>query len=79
MKTGWEKDLTPLTTAQKIECYDTEGAMAQMYKFAMYGLGLKSLSDFDKPENQYTTEEIGDISVKVVEATEKGADPTNKG
>ena len=79
MKKGWEDNLVPLTTRQSITCYDIEGEMAKMYAFAMYGLGLKTIEDFDKPENQYSIEEIGDIAVAVVEATDKGKNPTNKG
>ncbi|MCH8837729.1 MAG: hypothetical protein IIA60_07995 [Candidatus Marinimicrobia bacterium] len=79
MKKGWRDNLVPLTTQQSIICYDTEGDMAQMYAFAMYGLGLKSIGDFDKPENQYTIEEISMISIAVVEDTDKGKNPTSKG
>ncbi len=78
MEKGWKEKLTPLTTRQMVECYDTDGSMAQMYLWAMYGLGLKSLEDFDKPKNQYSVEEIGEISVAVVEASNKGKNPTNK-
>ena len=79
LKSGKTVTLTPLNTAQKIECYDLGGDMERMYKWAMYGLGLKSLAAFDEPENKYTIEEIGEISIAVVEATEKGTDPTTKG
>ena len=79
LKSGKTVTLTPLNTVQKIECYDLGGDMERMYKWAMYGLGLVRVSDFDKPENKYTVEEIGEIAVEVVEATEKGADPTLKG
>jgi len=78
MKTGWKEKLTPLTTRQMVDCYDTVGTMEQMYKWAMYGLGLKSLEDFDKSENQYSVEEIGEISVAVVEASDRGKNPTSK-
>ena len=79
MKSGWKEKLVPLTTPQAIECYDTQGTMEQMYKWAMYGLGLRSLADFDKPENEYSVEEIGDISIAVVEALNQGKNPTSKG
>lgn len=79
LKSGKTVTLTPLNTAQKIECYDIQGDMERMYKWAMYGLGLIRLSDFDKEENKYSIEEIGEISIAALEATEKGADPTTKG
>ena len=75
----WENRLVSLTTPQAIECYDTSGSMEQMYKWAMYGLGLRSLADFDKPENDYSVEEIGEISIAVVEALNRGGNPTSKG
>ncbi|KKK95270.1 hypothetical protein LCGC14_2674500 [marine sediment metagenome] len=79
LKSGKTVSLTPLTTTQKVECFDILGDMERIYKWAMYGLGLVRLSDFDKPENNYTTVDIGEIAVAVVEATEKGTDPTTKG
>ena len=79
LKSGKTVTLTPLNTVKKIECYDLGGDMERMHKWAMYGLGLKSLAAFDEPENKYTIEEIGDIAAAVVEATEKGTDPTTKG
>lgn len=72
-------DLKPLTTQQKITCLDTEGITRRIYKFAMYGLGLKSLDEFDKPENQYTAEEINSIATEVIEGLDKGKNPTTKG
>ena len=79
LKSGKTVTIVPLNTTQKIECYDVGGDMKRMYKWAMYGLGLRTLADFDKPENSYSTEEIGEIAVAVVEATEKGSNPTSKG
>ena len=79
LESGKTVTLSPLNTAQKIECYDLGGDMERMYKWAMYGLGLVRVSDFDKPENKYTTAEIGEIAAAVVEATEKGSNPTTKG
>lgn len=71
-------NLEPLTTRQLIECFDTGGFDARMYKFAMYGLGLKSVDDFDKPENHYPRAEISDIAVQVMEESDKGKNPTAK-
>ncbi len=79
LESGKTVELTPLNTSQKIECYDLGGDMERMYKWAMYGLGLRTLADFDKAENKYTVTEIGEIAVAVVEATEKGSNPTTKG
>ena len=79
LESGKTVTLIPLNTIQKIECYDLGGDMERMYKWAMYGLGLKSLAAFDEPENNYTTADIGEIAAAVVEATEKGTDPTTKG
>lgn len=79
MEKGWKDKLIPLTTRQSVTCYDTEGATEQMYTFAMYGLGLKTLDDFDKPENTYTITEISDIAVAVIEVSEKGRNPTSEG
>ncbi len=72
-------DLTPLTTRQRIECFDTEGRDAMMYKFAMYGLGLEKIEDFDKPENFYPRGEISEIAAQVMEESGKGANPTTGG
>ena len=79
LESGKTVQLIPLNTTQKVECFDIQGDMERMYKWAMYGLGLARLSDFDKSENTYTTADIGEIAAAVVEATEKGSDPTTKG
>ncbi len=79
LKSGKTVTLSPLNTAQKIECYDLGGDMERMYKWAMYGLGLRSLAAFDEPENNFTVADIGEIAVEVVEATDKGTDPTPRG
>lgn len=79
LKSGKTVNIIPLNTIQMVECYDIQGDMERMYTWAMCGLGLRSLAAFDKPENNFTVAEIGEIAVAVVEATEKGADPTTKG
>ena len=79
LKSGKTVTLTPLNTAQKIECFDIEGPMESAFKWAMYGLGFKSLAAFDEPENKYTIKERAEIAEATLEATEKGADPTTKG
>lgn len=79
LKSGKTVTITPLNTTQKVECFDIQGDMERMYKWAMYGLGLRRLSDFDQEEHHYSTDEIGEIASATIEETEKGADPTPKG
>ena len=79
LKTGREVELRGLTTRERIKAFDSEGQMEQMYIFSMYALGLKSLDDFDKPENSYTVEEIGEIAGEAATETGKSANPTSKG
>ena len=76
MKDGWREHLKPLTKRQEITCYDTEGAMKRMTLFAMYGLGLRTIEDFDNPDNSYSIAEISEIAAAVVEDADKGRNPT---
>ena len=77
LESGREVELKGLTKTQWMKAFDTQGDMTQMHTFAAFALGLVGPQSFE--DEDYTLEEIGEISKAAFEGVYQGKNPTIKG